>query len=53
MGLGLSTLISLGIFLLQLSSKCQDPVLARFADRVTQTFAQSYPQKLWGKRHGD
>jgi hypothetical protein len=50
---GLSALISLGFFLLQLSSKCQDAVLAWFAGRVTWTFAQSYPQKLWGKRHGD
>jgi hypothetical protein len=51
--LGLSALISLGFFLLQLSSKCQNAVLAWFAGRVTRTFAQSYPQKLWGKRDGD
>jgi hypothetical protein len=46
---GLSALISLGFFLLQLSSKCQNTVLAWFAGRVTRTFTQSYPQKLWGK----
>jgi hypothetical protein len=48
---GLSALISLNFFLLQLSSKCQDTVLAWFTGHVNRTFAQSYPQKLWGKQH--